>query len=498
MALELFKPFVMRRLVERGHAHNIKAAKRIVERVEPKVWDVLEEVIQDYLVLLNRAPTLHRLGIQAFEVQLVEGSAIQIHPMVDGRVQRGLRRRPDGRPRAALAGGAARRRGSGCSRSTTCSSRPNGEPIVTPTLEMVLGCYYITLPRDGAKGEGKIFQPGGSDPRLQHGHGGHSGAGEGAAAVQDSRPTPPMPSRSRSSRRRRAASSSTRSCRPSMRYWNEPMDRKALRRLMAECYRDFTEEANEKVAAGKLTQMAAREEAARKTAQVADKIKRLGFRFGTRSGMTISVSDISIPPEKEQIIEEADARAGEFERDYRRGLITDGERYREVVNIWTNAREDVEARGGEEPRPAQPALDDGGLRREGEHHPDRPDGRYARPRLRPAREGDRPADPLELPRGDDRAGVLRLHARRAQGPCGYRAPDGGLRLPDPPPLRRGAGSDHHRARTAARRSGIWVARSDTPDDTSLFASRLGRPRPRRRTITGRGRHRDRRAQRHPR
>ena len=120
------------------------------------------------------------------------------------------------------------------------------------------------------------------------------------------------------------------------------MDRKALRRLMAECFRDFTEEANEKVAAGKLTLMAAREEAARKTAQVADKIKRLGFRFGTRSGMTISVSDISIPPRRTRSSTRPTLRAGEFERDYRRGLITDGERYREVVNIWTNAREDGE------------------------------------------------------------------------------------------------------------------------------------------------------------
>ncbi len=156
MALELFKPFVMRRLVERGHAHNIKAAKRIVERVEPKVWDVLEEVIQDYLVLLNRAPTLHRLGIQAFEVQLVEGSAIQIHPMVTGAYNADF----DGDQMAVhvpLSREAQREARERMLSIHNLLKPSDGEPIVTPTLEMVLGCYYITLPHDGVKGEGKTY-----------------------------------------------------------------------------------------------------------------------------------------------------------------------------------------------------------------------------------------------------------------------------------------------------------------------------------------------------
>ena len=156
MALELFKPFVMRKLVIHGHAHNIKAAKRLVERVDPHVWDVLEEVIKDYLVLLNRAPTLHRLGIQAFEVKLIEGSAIQLHPLVCAAFNADF----DGDqmavhvPLSASAQHEARER----MLSTRNLLDPSdGDPVIAPTLDIVLGCYYMTQPRPGAKGEGKVF-----------------------------------------------------------------------------------------------------------------------------------------------------------------------------------------------------------------------------------------------------------------------------------------------------------------------------------------------------
>ena len=155
MALELFKPFVMHKLVEHSYAHNIKSAKRIVERMKPEVWDVLEEVIKDHPVLLNRAPTLHRLGIQAFEPVLIEGSAIQIHPLVCAGLQRRLRRRPDGRARAALRGRQARGPGPDAARPTTCCCPSNGEPIVAPTKDMVLGCYYLTLLQAGRPGRGQ-------------------------------------------------------------------------------------------------------------------------------------------------------------------------------------------------------------------------------------------------------------------------------------------------------------------------------------------------------
>src|SRR5438270_9192614 len=156
MALELFKPFVMRRLVQQGLAHNIKSAKRIVERARPEVWDVLEEVIKDYLVLLNRAPSLHRLSIQAFEAVLIEGSAIQSHPMVCAAVNADF----DGDqmavhvPLSAAAQKEARER---MLSIYNMLSPANGDPIVSPSQDIVLGCYYITVMRPGAEGEGKIF-----------------------------------------------------------------------------------------------------------------------------------------------------------------------------------------------------------------------------------------------------------------------------------------------------------------------------------------------------
>ena len=156
MALELFKPFVMRKLVEKGLAHNIKSAKRIVERVRPEVWDVLEEVIQDHPVLLNRAPTLHRLGIQAFEPILIEGSAIQIHPLVCSAFNADF----DGDQMAVHVplSAAAKKEAREQMLSVNNLLQPsNGDPIVAPTLDMVLGVYYLTTNRPGAKGEGKAF-----------------------------------------------------------------------------------------------------------------------------------------------------------------------------------------------------------------------------------------------------------------------------------------------------------------------------------------------------
>src|SRR5918997_1017734 len=156
MALELFKPFVMRRLVERGYAFNIKAAKRVVERVDPRVWEVLEEVTKEYLVLLNRAPTLHRLGIQAFEVKLVEGNAIQIHPLVCQAYNADF----DGDQMAVhvpLAKAAQEEARNRMLSVRNLLSPSNGDPIITPAQDIVLGCYYMTLPRAGAVGEGKVF-----------------------------------------------------------------------------------------------------------------------------------------------------------------------------------------------------------------------------------------------------------------------------------------------------------------------------------------------------
>jgi DNA-directed RNA polymerase subunit beta' len=323
MALELFKPFVMRRLVFHGHAHNIKAAKRLVEKVDDRVWEVLEEVIKDYVVLLNRAPTLHRLGIQAFEVKLIEGSAIQIHPLVchafnadfDGdqmAVHVPLSRAAQNEARARML-------------STANLLDPSdGDPVISPTLEIVLGCYYMTTERPGAKGEGKLFSsahevtlayqmdlvdlqarisvldPKRGAPALNDSQNGHAATGLVTTTVGRVIFNYELPAE--------------------LDYRNEAMDRKALRRLVADCYNLFGAEV---------------------TAEVADKIKQIGFKYSTRGGLTIGLQDIAIPEAKGQIVDDADAEITAVERQYRRGLITARERHAQVVKVWNAARDEL-------------------------------------------------------------------------------------------------------------------------------------------------------------
>ena len=470
MALELFKPFVMRRLVERGHAHNIKAAKRIVERVEPKVWDVLEEVIQDYLVLLNRAPTLHRLGIQAFEVRLVEGSAIQIHPMVTGAYNADF----DGDQMAVhvpLSREAQREARERMLSIHNLLKPSDGEPIVTPTLEMVLGCYYITLPRDGAKGEGKMFS---STEEVILAY--NMGFVDIQAKIKVRLPYKEPADIGEIVDERIIETTTGRvifneELPAQLRFWNEPMERKALRRLMGLTYRVYSEEANEKVAAGKMTATAAREEAARKTAQVADKIKRLGFRFGTRSGVTISIADISIPAEKEGIIAEADDRAAEFERDFRRGLITDGERYREVVNIWTNAREDVKRAVEKNLDPHNPLSMMAGSGAKGNIT------QIAQMAGMRGLVSDPQGKVIDLPiRSNFREGMTVLEYFASTHGARKGLADTALRTADSGYLTRRLCDVAQEViiveEDCGTTAGIWVARNDTPDDLTLFESRL--------------------------
>jgi DNA-directed RNA polymerase subunit beta' len=313
MALELFKPFVMRRLVDRGYAHNIKAAKRVVERVDPRVWEVLEEVVKDYLVLLNRAPTLHRLGIQAFEVKLVEGSAIQIHPLVCQAYNADF----DGDqmavhvPLSKAAQAEARER---MLSLHNLLSPSNGDPIITPQQDIVLGCYYMTLPRDGARGEGKVFV---SPDELMLAyemdlldlqarvrvHGLQNTGEDGAAfdttvgRVIFNQIVP-----------------------AELGYRNVTMGRKQLRQLIADCYRKLGPDA---------------------TASLADKIKGIGFKYATRGALSIGVQDLQIPESKPAILAEAEQEQKEVERQFQRGLITDRERKDEAVRIWTEARAQV-------------------------------------------------------------------------------------------------------------------------------------------------------------
>jgi DNA-directed RNA polymerase subunit beta' len=315
MALELFKPFVMQRLVEHSYAHNVKGTRRIIEQMRPEVWEVLDEVVKDHLVLLNRAPTLHRLGIQAFEPVLVEGNAIQIHPLVCSAFNADF----DGDQMAVhvpLSEAAQKE-----ARELMLSSRnlllpSSGEPTVSPTKDIVLGCYYLTVEEDGCKGEGKVFADI-DEVTLAY----ELGQVDLHAKIK-------LRAKVLVTKRRLTRLIDTtvgraifNSALPEeLRYRNEEMDKGKLRQLVAECYHKLGPEA---------------------TATMVDEIKELGFRYATQSGLTIAVSDITIPEEKERILKEVSAEAEDIDRQYRRGLITENEQYVKKVELWTEAMDEV-------------------------------------------------------------------------------------------------------------------------------------------------------------
>ena len=310
MALELFKPFVMNRLVMKGHAHNIKSAKRMAERIESEVWDILEEVVKDRPVLLNRAPTLHRLGIQAFEPVLIEGSAIQVHPLVctafnadfDGdqmAVHIPLSRKAVLEARRMMLS------------TFNMLSPSSGEPIVAPTLDMVLGCYYMTMIDDEAEGAGRQFTSF-EDARLAYDMGivglrapvkiKQSPEGDGTGWLETSVGriifNDVVPDE--------------------LPFFNQEMDKTALKDITAQCYRQLGNEA---------------------TSEVLDAIKELGFHYASKAGITIAINDIEVSPEKEAIVKGAETKVDLLEQQYMDGLITEDERYTNAVQIWTEAND---------------------------------------------------------------------------------------------------------------------------------------------------------------
>ncbi|MBI2849108.1 MAG: DNA-directed RNA polymerase subunit beta' [Chloroflexi bacterium] len=308
MALELFKPFVMRRLVESGFAHNIKSAKRVVERVKPEVWDIIEEVAQGRPVLLNRAPTLHRLGIQAFEPVLIDGSAIQVHPLVCGAFNADF----DGDqmavhvPLSNAAVDEARKTMLSIHNTLLPSS---GEPTVAPTLDIVLGCFYMTIIRSGVKGENLAFSDF-TEARLAY-----------ELEVIDLQAE--IQVRNEKGDRLRTTVGRiifNEIVPPELGFRNGIMDKKALRKVVSECHRLLGSEA---------------------TALFVDDIKRIGFHYATKSGATIAIADIGIPPSKKELLREADNRIEEIEKQFRRGLITEEERYNSAIEIWTETTDRV-------------------------------------------------------------------------------------------------------------------------------------------------------------
>ena len=322
MAIELFKPFVMKELVANGTSHNIKNAKKMVERLQPEVWDVLEEVIKEHPVMLNRAPTLHRLGIQAFEPILVEGKAIKLHPLVctafnadfDGdqmAVHLPLSVEAQAECRFLLL-------------SPNNLLKPSdGGPVAVPSQDMVLGIYYLTQERPGSIGEGKYFKS----------------VNEAILAYENKALTLQTRIKVRMTKTMPDGTTKTGTVESTLgRFlFNEilPQDLGFVNRSIPE--NEMKLEVDFHVGKKQLKQILEKvinTHGATKTAEVLDDIKATGYKFSTRAAMTVSISDMTGPPEKPELIKQAQETVDHITKNYNRGLITEEERYKEVVETW--------------------------------------------------------------------------------------------------------------------------------------------------------------------
>ncbi|RJP69622.1 MAG: DNA-directed RNA polymerase subunit beta' [Candidatus Abyssobacteria bacterium SURF_17] len=307
MALELFEPFIMQKLRERNLATTIKAAKKMIAQAKPEIWDILEEVIREHPVLLNRAPTLHRLGIQAFEPVLIEGKAIRIHPLVcaafnadfDGdQMAVHVPLSPEAQLEARIL----------MLSSNNIFSPANGRPIITPTQDMVLGISYLTKEKPGAKGEGKRYRDknevlmaldaGDVDLHAKitvKFNGSALETTAGRVVFNDGLP-------------------------PDLPYMNAELSKEDLGKLVIDCYDRIGHD---------------------KTVEVLDRLKEIGFREATRAGISLSVEDMIIPSEKRALVEQTEKLVEEIDYQYQRGLITGGERYNKIIDAWTHCTEEV-------------------------------------------------------------------------------------------------------------------------------------------------------------
>lgn len=338
MALKLFKPFVMKRLVDLNHAQNIKSAKRMVERQRPQVWDVLEEVIAEHPVLLNRAPTLHRLGIQAFEPQLVEGKAIQLHPLVceafnadfDGdqmAVHLPLSAEAQAEARILMLS------------SNNILSPASGRPLAMPRLDMVTGLYYLTTEIEGDKGE---FVPAATD---QPESGVYSSPAEAIMAMDRGALSPRARIRVRLTQLRPSAEVEAEQFPDGWTMgdaWTAEttLGRVLFNELLPKGYPFVNKQMHKKVQAAIINDLAERYPMI-VVAQTVDKLKDAGFYWATRSGVTVSMADVLVPPEKQEILERYEAEADSIEKQYQRGKLNKDERNEALVKIWQDATEEV-------------------------------------------------------------------------------------------------------------------------------------------------------------
>ncbi len=323
MALELFKPFVMKKLVEEGHAHNIKSAKRMVERVRPEVWGVLEGVIKDHPVLLNRAPTLHRLGIQAFEPVLVEGRALKLHPLVCTAYNADF----DGDQMAVhvpLSVEAQAEARFLMLASNNILKPQDGKPVVSPTQDMVIGCYYLTLERPGAKGEGKAFHSENEAIMAYQ---------TGVVALQ-ARVKVRVERMIRGEIRRKVIETTV----GRLLFNNAiPQDLGYVDRSTDDNM--FLLEIDRlilKKDLGKIVESCYRKHGPTVTSQVLDRIKKLGFEYSTRGGITVGFQDITVPKEKPGLLQDAENEVVKIDNLFRTGLFSDEERKQRVIKVWEN------------------------------------------------------------------------------------------------------------------------------------------------------------------
>jgi len=307
IALELFEPFIIRELKNRGHVHTIKSARKIVERTETEVWDILDEVIKEHPVLLNRAPTLHRLGIQAFQPILVEGKAIKIHPLVCTPFNADF----DGDQMAVhvpLSAEAKMEARLIMLSSHNIFSPSNGDPIVSPTQDIVLGCYYLTKMKEGAKGEGKIF----------------SDIDEVICAYEDNMIDmhAKIKVKINSEIIETTVGKVLFNCvlPEGMKFVNKLLNKSTLSEVIKDCYENF---------------------GYHEVVRLLDKVKDIGFKEATYSGTSLAMVDLEIPSRKQDLITQAYKNVNDVERSYEDGVITSGERYNKIVDIWTHVTEQV-------------------------------------------------------------------------------------------------------------------------------------------------------------
>ena len=330
MALELFKPFIMKRLVEDGLASNIKSAKKMVERAKPEVWDVLADIIQGHPVMLNRAPTLHRLGIQAFEPVLVEGRAIRLHPLVCTAFNADF----DGDqmavhvPLSAEAQAEARL----LMLSANNLLKPqDGKPVTVPSQDMVLGSYYLTIDRDTEPGTGKVFSS--PDEALM-------AYDQGIVGIHA--PIKVRMTKQIGGRKVSKLVDAT----PGRLIFNEriPQDLGFVTRTDETCLDLEIMFTCGKKELGKIIDRCIHVHDFNKTAEVLDSIKAMGYKYSTQGALTVAVADMLVPEEKDTLVHESEQKVAQIDRKYKRGFITDDERYRLVVAEWESTTKKVTAK----------------------------------------------------------------------------------------------------------------------------------------------------------